>query len=61
MKKIIEKFYAFIFADKEDEEPVPYSNKVFMFYFSIIITSVVLFLIVEDILRNIEKMKTPTG
>lgn len=58
MKRIIERFYALIFEDKENpnSEPTPYANKAFMFYFSLIITMIVLFLIISDIIKNIQKM-----
>jgi hypothetical protein len=57
MKKIITKFYSLIFEDKENqEEEVPYANKVFMFYFSIIVSLVVIILIVNDIIKNIQKI-----
>ncbi len=61
MKRVIEKFYGWIFEDKDqpDAEPVPYANKVFMFYFTIIVSAVALFLVVQDILKNIEKMNVP--
>jgi hypothetical protein len=60
MKKLIEKFYSLIFEDKEEEpkEEVPYANKVFMFYFSIIVSLVVLILIIGDIIKNIEKINS---
>ncbi|HYG37821.1 MAG TPA: hypothetical protein VD908_04345 [Cytophagales bacterium] len=63
MKRIIEKFYGFIFAEKDDKEAteVPYANKVFMFYFTIIVTAVVLFLIIADIVKNIEKISPTPG
>ena len=57
MKKIITKFYSLIFEDKENqEEEVPYANKVFMFYFSIIVSLIVIILIVNDIVKNIQKI-----
>lgn len=55
MKKIIEKFYDKIFADEEEKEVVPYANKVFMFYFSIVIASVIVVLITLDIIKNIKQ------
>ena len=60
MKKLIEKFYSLIFEDKEDteKEEVPYANKVFMFYFSLIVSIVVLILIIGDIVKNIQKINT---
>jgi hypothetical protein len=53
MQKIIEKFYAILFENKESKESVPYANKAFMFYFSIVSFSVVLYFIIKDILNNI--------
>lgn len=55
MKAFIEKFYDKIFADEEREEEVPYANKKFMFYFTIILSTIVLVLIVKDIVENIQE------
>lgn len=57
MKRIIEKFYDSIFLDKTSEEEVPYANKRFMFWFSVISFSIVLFFIIKDIVQNIAEMK----
>ncbi len=56
MRPIIEKFYNALFADKETEEEVPYANKKFMFWFSIISFSVVLFFIIKDVVKNIQNI-----
>jgi hypothetical protein len=57
MKKVIEKFYDALFLDKEKADEVPYANKKFMFWFSVISFSVVLFFIMKDILQNIAEIK----
>ena len=57
MKQIIEKFYQKLFMDENSEEEVPFSNKRFMFWFSIISFAVVLFFIVKDVLKNIQNIQ----
>tara|TARA_R100000152_G_C6754661_1_gene178370 strand:+ start:1084 stop:1260 length:177 start_codon:yes stop_codon:yes gene_type:complete len=54
MRKTIEKFYGWLFADKENDGEVPYANKRFMFWFSIISFAVVLFFIIKDVVKNIQ-------
>lgn len=54
-KSLVEKFYALIFADEGDEKQVPYANKVFMFWFSLIAFLVVAVLIGLDIAENISQ------
>jgi hypothetical protein len=54
MRSIIERFYDWIFSDPERKEEVPYANKRFMFWFSIVSFSVVLFFIILDIVKNIQ-------
>jgi len=56
MKGLIEKFYDKIFADPERGEEVPYANKKFMFWFSIVSFTIVLFFIVKDIVQNIQRV-----
>lgn len=56
MRKVIEKFYDGIFLDKENPSEVPYANKKFMFWFSVISFSIVLFFIIKDIVHNIQSM-----
>ncbi|WKK77798.2 hypothetical protein QYS49_12325 [Marivirga salinae] len=56
MRKTIEKFYGWLFADKENDEEVPYANKRFMFWFSIISFAIVLFFIVKDVVKNIQNV-----
>ncbi|MBK6263419.1 hypothetical protein JKA74_00115 [Marivirga sp. S37H4] len=56
MRAIIEKFYDKLFADKEDSEEVPYANKKFMFWFSLISFAIVLFFIIKDVVRNIQNI-----
>ncbi len=50
MKRIIDKFYTFIYGDDNDRS---YPDKVFLFYLTIIISTVILFIIVKGILVNI--------
>lgn len=57
MRKTIEKFYNWLFADKKSEEDVPYANKRFMFWFSIISFAIVLFFIVKDVVKNIQNVQ----
>ncbi|MGM0580440.1 MAG: hypothetical protein ACQETL_07160 [Bacteroidota bacterium] len=57
MRKTIEKFYGWLFADKEREEEVPYANKRFMFWFSIISFAIVLFFIIKDVVKNIQNVQ----
>jgi len=57
MRKTIEKFYGWLFADKENDEEVPYANKRFMFWFSIISFAVVLFFIIKDVVKNIQNVQ----
>ncbi|MDN4164335.1 hypothetical protein QWY31_02415 [Cytophagales bacterium LB-30] len=61
LQGIIEKFYAKVFEDPEtkDTEPVPYANKRFMFWFSLVLFAVVLALIIKDIIHNIQSQQTP--
>ncbi len=56
MRPIIEKFYGWIFSDKESEEEVPFANKKFMFWFSIISFAIVLFFIIRDVVKNIQNI-----
>lgn len=49
----VEKFYSLIFSDDEQEEKIPYANKAFMFYFSIITFVIAAILIGKDIADNI--------
>lgn len=57
MRKTIEKFYDWLFAEKESGEEVPYANKRFMFWFSIISFAVVLFFIIKDVVKNIQNVQ----
>ncbi|MFQ3212980.1 MAG: hypothetical protein ACJAT1_002189 [Marivirga sp.] len=57
MKTVIEKFYNALFLGEEKADEVPYANKKFMFWFSVISFSVVLFFIIKDILQNIAQVK----
>ncbi|WKV10690.1 hypothetical protein [Marivirga harenae] len=57
MRKTIEKFYDWLFANKENDEVVPFANKRFMFWFSIISFAVVLFFIIKDVVRNIQNVQ----
>ena len=55
LRSTIEKFYNFLFLDEDQEEEVPFANKAFMFYFSIIVFLVVVVLIGLDIAENISE------
>lgn len=55
LKNTIEKFYAFLFADENQGEEVPYANKAFMFYFSITVFIIIAVLIGLDIAENIKE------
>ncbi len=57
MRKTIEKFYDWLFADKETEEEVPFANKRFMFWFSIVSFAIVLFFILKDVVTNIQNVQ----
>lgn len=57
MRKTVEKFYGWLFADKESDEAVPYANKRFMFWFSIISFAIVLFFIIKDVVKNIQTVQ----
>jgi len=59
MRQLIEKFYEKIFADPDENEKVPYANKKFMFWFSIISFAVVLFFIIKDVVKNIQNVSAP--
>ena len=56
MRPLTEKFYHCLFADTENSEEIPYSNKKFMFWFSLISFSVVLFFIIKDVVKNIQNI-----
>lgn len=53
MKKVVIKYYDFLFGDEEKDEEVPYANKLFMFIFSNVLLLVVITLIVLDIMENV--------
>lgn len=54
MRKVIEKFYDWLFLDeKTNKEDIPYGNKAFMFWFSIVAFATVIFFIARDVLGNI--------
>ena len=55
LRSTIEKFYDFVFSDEDQKEEVPYTNKAFMFYFSIAAFIVVAVLIGLDIAENISE------
>lgn len=55
MKKVIVKFYDKIFLDEDAKsEEVPYGNKLFMFWFSMISFMVVMFFIAKEVVKNIQ-------
>lgn len=56
MKRLIEKYYNKLFRDADQTEEVPYGNKQFFFWFSLISFGIVLFFIIKDIIKNIEKI-----
>ena len=56
MKRLVEKFYNKLFSDADQTEEVPYANKQFIFWFSLFSFGIVLFFIIKDIIKNIEKI-----
>jgi len=55
LKNAIEKFYNLLFLDENQEHEVPYANKAFMFYFSLILFMIIVVLIGLDIAENIRE------
>lgn len=55
LKGFVEKFYNLIFADEDAAEKIPYGNKLFMFWFSVISFLIVAVLIGLDIAQNISE------
>lgn len=54
MRTTIEKFYHSFFAEAEQDQAVPFANKAFMFYFSIITFLLATIFISLDIAKNIQ-------
>ena len=55
MKALIEKYYSWIFAQDDDKE-VPYLGKVFLFFFTLALSGLLVFLLVRDIVRNVQAL-----
>ncbi|MEM7549748.1 MAG: hypothetical protein AAF363_08740 [Bacteroidota bacterium] len=55
MDKFINKFYDLIFSDPDDDQEIPVANKRFIFYFTCVISTVVLITIIFDIVKNINE------
>ena len=63
MKRIIEKFYSYVYGDSQiedtkpvDGEPIPYKNKAFMFYFTMIMALAILILVSVEIIKKTQSL-----